>query len=203
MNQYRTLPASRLDQAISFHRPDWALFRRVTLESPALEVMTDLKRFSAITIKSHEKLEAANEKMKQRGVRLLLVTDITDEILGVLTAADILGEKPLQFAKDNGARRKDITAQDIMSPQECIEVLDIAEVSRARVGDIVETLRFHERQHALVVDRQGRQNERAVRGIFSLTQIARQLGIPLQTGGVAQTLAQIAHIRNPMPVAAS
>ena len=72
---------------------------------------------------------------------------------------------------------------------------------RARVGHVLETLRRSGRQHALVVDQEeipargalDKPLRRAmVRGIFSLSQIARQLGVAVQTGGeVARTFSEI------------
>ena len=81
-----------------------------------------------------------------------------------------------------------------MVSRENIEVLSLRDVSHARVGDIVETLKHAERQHALVVDDQGSNNENSVRGIFSLTQIARQLGVDIQIHKLDHTFAEIAQI---------
>ena len=46
--------------------------------------------------------------MIQRGVRLLLVVDQNRSVLGVITATDILGEKPMQV--DRAARRRGATS---------------------------------------------------------------------------------------------
>ena len=73
-------------------------------------------------------------------------------------------------------------------------MLSLRDVSHARVGDIVETLKHDKRQHALVVDDQGVNNENTIRGIFSLTQIARQLGIDIQIHELAHTFSEIAQI---------
>jgi hypothetical protein len=63
-------------------------------------------------------------------------------------------------------------------------------VSNARVGHIVSSLQQSRRHHALVVqhDAEGRPE---VRGIFSLSQIARQLGMPLQLPEGAGSFAEI------------
>ena len=52
------------------------------------------------------------------------------------------------------------------------------------------TLKAAGRQHAVVVDvdEQGRQK---VRGIFSASQIARQLGVVIQTTEIARTFAEV------------
>ncbi|MBL8020268.1 MAG: CBS domain-containing protein [Leptospirales bacterium] len=190
---YKVIKAATLEQNISFHRPDHHRHPPVTLGNPALEVMTDLKKTSAVTIHPGESMEAAKQKMIQRGVRMLLVTDYADGIIGVITANDIQGERPIQFVQKNGGSVKELKVQDVMTDQAGMDALNIKEVANARVGDIVETLRHHHRQHALVVDNQGARNEPTVRGIFSLTQIARQLGVAVQTYDVAENLAEIAH----------
>jgi hypothetical protein len=64
------------------------------------------------------------------------------------------------------------------------------DVRLAKVGHIVATLKAAGRQHAMVVDHdeQGRQK---VRGIFSASQIARQLGVVIQTTEIARTFAEV------------
>jgi hypothetical protein len=64
------------------------------------------------------------------------------------------------------------------------------EVVYARVGHIVATLKESSRQHAMVADLDAHGRQR-VRGLFSLTQIARQLGLTLETSEVARTFSEI------------
>jgi len=111
-------------------------------------------------------------------------------VAGLITANDILGEKPMQVISQGGGRRQDIVVRDIMTPQHQLEVLDMRDVRGARVGHIVATLKETVRQHAVVVDLDAGGRQR-LRGLFSLTQIARQLGIALQTTEVARTFSEI------------
>ena len=77
--------------------------------------------------------------------------------------------------------------RDVMTPATQVEVIALSDVEGARVGHVLETLRRAGRQHALVVDA-----ERMVRGIFSISQIARQLGVSVPAGGeVARTFSEI------------
>jgi hypothetical protein len=78
-----------------------------------------------------------------------------------------------------------------MTPRAKIEAIDMANVLKSMVGHIVTTLRDSARQHALIVDRDPITGEQRIRGIFSATQIARQLGISIQTFEVASTFAAI------------
>jgi CBS domain-containing protein len=159
----------------------------VSLESPALDVMTDFERTLPATIRPQAPLAGANQFMITRGVRLLLVVDDEERVLGVITATDLLGERPMLVATERGLRRDELTVGDIMVPAGRVEVVAAADVEGARVGHVVETLRRAGRQHALVVD-----PARRVCGIFSLSQIARQLGLDLPLGAeVARTFAEI------------
>jgi len=199
--QYQGLPIRELGASAGVRRPQQAPAARVTRESPALEVMTDLARVSAASIRAQAPIAGANEFMRSRGVRLLLVVDEDDAVLGVVTAADILGEKPTRLAVERGGRRDELTVADIMTPADLVEVVELAAVQSARVGHVMETLRRAGRQHALVVEHEHmaprsaleRPVERAmVRGIFSLSQIARHLGVAApQPGEVARTFAEI------------
>ena len=199
--QFHELPIRELGPGAGFRRPQQAQPARVTLESPAMEVMTDLQRISPATIRPQAPLEGANQFMISRGVRLLLVVDVHDSVLGVLTATDVLGEKALRVAAERGTRRGELTVRDLMTPAEAVEVIALADVQGARVGHVLETLRRAGRQHALVVDTDvlpARSlidpplKRTMVRGILSLSQVARQLGLLLpQAGEVARTFAEI------------
>jgi CBS domain-containing protein len=196
--QYQELPIRELGPGAGFRRPEQPQPARVTLESPAVEVMTDLARVSPATIRPQAPLEGANQFMISRGVRLLLVVDVRDTVVGVLTATDVLGEKALRVAVERGIRRDELTAGDLMTPAEAVGVIALRDVEGARVGHVLETLRRAGRQHALVVEEtaaaEGAPATRRalVRGIFSVSQLARQLGLLLpQAGEVARTFAEI------------
>jgi CBS domain-containing protein len=199
--EYQPLPIRELGAGAGFRRPTQPQAARVTLESPALEVMTDLARTSPATIRPQAPVEGANQFMISRGVRLLLVVDERETVLGVVSAADILGEKALRVATSRGLPRGEQTVADVMTPAGEVEVLALAEVRSARVGHVLETLRRGGRQHALVVDYDELPPRRVidppvrramVRGIFSLSQVARQLGLALAAGGeVARTFSEI------------
>ncbi|HEX4798807.1 MAG TPA: CBS domain-containing protein [Burkholderiales bacterium] len=162
---------------------------RVTLDSPALSVMTDFSQTPAATIEPESSIEYASGYMRRRGVRTLLVTDADGETVGILTVTDVLGEKPVALALERGVKRQEIRVADIMTPQALLELLAFEEICQARVGHIVATLRQSGRQHFLVGERYS--GGERIRGIFSLTQIARQLGANLQPNTFAQTFAEI------------
>jgi len=168
---------------------------QVQASSPATDVMTDLSRVAAVTIHPRANIDEAQRTMILRGVRSLFVVDEARAVLGIITSNDVLGEKPVEAAQNRGVRHVDVLVSDVMTPAERLEALELQDVLKARVGDIVETLKHAGRQHALVVESgpaRAASATRTVRGLFSLTQIARQLGLaPQVTYDVARTFAEI------------
>ena len=199
--QFQSLPIRELGENAGLRRPVQPQAARVTLESPALDVMTDLCRTSPATIRPQAPVEGARQLMISRGVRLLLVVDEREIVLGVVTATDVLGEKAVRVATDRGMKRDELTVGDIMMQAQQVEVISLDDISGARVGHVFETLRRAGRQHALVVDFDvippkqlidAAVRRTMVRGVLSITQLGRQLGIVLQNSGeVARTFSEI------------
>jgi len=163
--------------------------RQLTLDSPALESMTDLVVVPAASIDPKRTIDEANTRMLVRGVRMLFVLGPMRELLGLITANDVMGEKPMRVVRTNGIPHREVLVEDIMTPASDLEVLEYATVRGACLGEIVETLRHTGRQHALVVAKAS--DGPYVRGLFSAAQIARDLGIAVQTPAIFKTFAEI------------
>jgi hypothetical protein len=189
---YQPLRELRPTPGARHHLPDPAPVAEVRADSPALAVMTDLTKVTPITTRSLATIDEANKTMMSRAVRALFVVDDNRVILGIVTSTDILGEKPIQFAQQRGIRHDEVVVRDIMTPAERLEAMELDDVLHARVGDVVATLRSSGRQHALVVERGSSTARQTVRGIFSITQIARQLGLaPQPVHDIDRTFVEI------------
>jgi CBS-domain-containing membrane protein len=188
---YSPLKTARLGKGIPLHRVEKVYSDNVNLDDPAVRVMTDLRKVSAITIRPEISIEVATHRMKQRGVRMLLVTDDKEDIIGLITSTDLQGPKPLKLVQQRGVHYRDILVRDIMTDHDQLEVICMDDVEKATVGQVVATLQRSGRQHALVADRVGGTNEQSLRGIFSAAQVARQLDIEITSSKVAQTFAEI------------
>jgi CBS-domain-containing membrane protein len=189
--QYTPIKAAKLQKGIALHRIEKVYSETVSLDDPAAVVMTDLKKISAVTIRPEISIEIASQRMKQRGVRMLLVTDDNEDIVGIITSTDLQGPKPMKLIQQRGGVYKDIQVRDIMTDHDQLEVLCMDDVEKAVVGQIVATLRQTGRQHALVADRPPGSKTQSLRGIFSAAQIARQLDTDLSAPKIAQTFADI------------
>ena len=152
--------------------------------------MTDLTRVTAVIVLAGDTVDEAYRRMIQRSVKLLLVVDQDRKVMGVITATDLSGEKPVQVAVQQGLHRDEVTVRSVMTPYSNLRVLDMEQVRNAKVGHIVATLKHAGRQHTLVVDKNTKGDFR-IRGIFSTTQIFRQLGMAVPAGGMANTFAEL------------
>lgn len=191
MAEFNALPLHPLPGLVSYFEPSQELPAQVEENSPAVLVMTDLRRQIAVTVEPNVSIDWASQRMKSAGVRLLFVVNSDKQILGLITSTDILGEKPLQFHRELHLRYEEIMVRDIMTAQSELEVMYMDDVLRASVGDIVATLQLVGRRHALVLDDDMRTGRAAIRGIFSVSQIGKQLDQMIETTGVAQTFAAV------------
>lgn len=186
---YTRLPARNLEPTAGLLRPACVLPERVDLDDPALDVMTDFRRLTAFIATPGDTVKQAEERMIRRKVRLLFVMDSQDRVAGLITRTDIHGEKPMQVVQSRGIRRDEVLVADIMTPVELLEAVDFDDIAHARVGHVLETLKARGRQHALVIEHtEGRQ---MVRGLLSLSQLCKQLGVDVETTEVANTFLEI------------
>lgn len=190
IKEYTGLDSSPLKSGASIVRPMQVFAERVKLSDPATSVMTDLTKVSVVSVRAQTSMDRANAKMIRYGVRMLLVLDENEQVSGLLTASDVLGEKPMRFLQSVGGIHADITVRDIMTTQRELEVMKIEDVRNAKVGEIVASLKKSHRQHALVAS-EGADGKQTVCGLFSVTQIARQLGAQVQSFELAHTFAEI------------
>lgn len=189
LQSYPALDMSPGSAPTRFRSPEQTFPPRVSIDDPAIDVMTDLSKVSAVIIRPTDTIDEALTRMKQRGVRLLLVIDSDRMVVGTITANDVLGEKPMRMVESTGSKHEDILVRDIMTPWQQMQAIPLKAIESAKVGHVVATLRHAGRHHALVADHDG-----TIRGIFSATHIARLLGVEGQLVNpteIARTFAEI------------
>jgi CBS-domain-containing membrane protein len=147
----------------------------VTQDSSALDVMTDLAVIKAETIAPEITLPEAEKVMINRGVRALFVTSHFPCIDGLVTAADILGEKPLKLVTDQNIKFQNLTVLDVMTDLSHLDVVDYDEVKNVTVASLVATFAKLKCTHILVVQAAKIQGPARIRGVISQSQLERQL----------------------------
>ncbi|WP_394787590.1 hypothetical protein [Rhodoferax sp.] len=166
----------------------------VTLQSPAMAVFTDLAQIRAATVQPQTGLGQAELKMIYQGVRLLFVVSDMPSVDGILTAADIAGDRPMRLVHQRQVKYQDLTAADVMTPLADIDAITFASLQRSTVAQVVATLTQRGRPHLLVIDSDTADGSPRIRGLVSQTQVERQLGQQLPVTAMAQTFSELEQV---------
>lgn len=188
---HAALPTFRFPERTCIAQAQPVTHGPVTLESPAIEVMTDLAEVRAATITPQVSLAQAENKMIHQGVRMLFVVSEMPGVDGIVAAADLRGHKPMQLVNQRQVRFEDLTVEDVMTPLSSLDAIDFTTLRRANVGQVVATLAQFGHPHLLVVESASPVSQARIRGIISQTQVERQLGQALAMTEVASTFAEI------------
>ena len=191
--QFQALNTVALPQTTDLIHVDARPQRPVTLKSAAQEVMTDLRLIDPISINEDALLDDAHSRMVSHGIRLLFVTNEQGQFSGLLTATDVLGERPMQCTLQHGKRHNEITVGDVMTPRSQLEALNLKDIAHSTVGHVVATMRNLGRQHSLVVEMNDSTKHFEICGLFSTSHIARRLGVSLNFIRVPQAFSEIEH----------
>lgn len=192
-SNYQELEVKPLQVAATLCKPNYSLEGTVSLEDPAIKVMTDLSSIAAVTISPSCSLDESTDRMMKMKVKLLFVTDSKNRMIGLITYSDLQGERPIQFQQANGVSRAEICVLDIMTGIESIDAMPWSAIETARVGDIAMTMKKLNRQHALVLE-QPTDDVYQIRGIFSISLLSKSLGINIEITEVAQTFTEFERI---------
>ncbi len=182
---FRFPPGTSIAQAQPPQRP------AVTLQSPALDVVTDLTGVRAATVAPGSALAQAELGMIHQGVRLLFVVSHMPRVDGIITASDLHGERPMRLVHQRGVRYEELTVGDVMTPLSGIDAVDYAALKHASVADVVTALQQHGHAHLLVIEQASVTAPVRIRGIISRTQIERQLGTHLPASEIASSFSEI------------
>jgi predicted transcriptional regulator len=190
MNPQAALPTRHLaaGTSIAEARP-WQVVA-VTLDSPALEVMTDLTQVKTATTAPSTSLHQAEQVMIYQGVRMLFVVEEMPTILGLITTTDLQGDRPLRVLEERRLHRDQLCVADVMTPLAALDAIEFSMMHTASVNNLVATLKRFGRNHLLVVDGPPGGPER-VRGVISRAQIERQLGQTIDITEVANSFAEL------------
>lgn len=188
---FNKVPIVKLATGTTYtHPPEPPLV--VHFDDPAEMVMKDFKQANAFTIEPTAKLAEASMEMKVCRTHMLLVVDKLDQIIGMITSEDIMGQKPLAVSRDRFIKHDDIIVRMLMTSQEKICAINLEEIKLAKVGDIVLTLHALKQHYALAVEIDALTGEQNVCGLFALSQISKQLGVDVTSGlSEARSLSEL------------
>jgi CBS domain-containing protein len=191
MNRDTALTTFRLDPGVSIAQAELGINAPVTVDSPALSVVTDLTRVKAATVAPDISLRQAEQIMIQQGVRMLFVVSDMPSIEGLITTTDLRGERAMRLVHERGLHYDELTVADAMTGLAMLDAIAFESLGTAVVGNLISTLKRFGRNHLLVVENAGPQSPRRVRGIVSRSQIERQLGTAIAITPVATSFSEI------------
>ncbi len=185
------LPTFRLPDNICIPQAQPQILGAVTLTSPGLDVMTDLALVKASTIDPETTLSRAEQVMIHQGIRLLFVVSNFPCVEGLITASDLIGDKPMRLVNQRNIHHDDLCVADVMTELPQLDALDFDNLKSANVGQVIATFQKFGRKHLLVVQNATVTSPARIRGVISLTQLERQLGKTVVTTEIATTFAEI------------
>ena len=144
-------------------------------DEPALALFTDLQQGACVVANHADGLGDTLHLMMRAGVRMVFVRGGDGALVGMVTAEDLQGERPVQRASNHHVPHRELTLADVMVPLAQWDAVDISQVRRARLGDIAATLQAHGLRYLLVT--QTKMGATSLRGLFS----ARRLEMALAT----------------------
>jgi hypothetical protein len=190
---YHPLSVTSLNPQVTYLHP-LEPQQLVHWEDAALHAMVDFKHVKAETIGPDEPIDKALVAIKNCSFHVLLVVNAEQMILGLVSAEDLLGEKPLKAIEHRRLARADISVHMVMIPQREILTLDLESLRHAKVGHVVQTLRANKQHYALVVKTDEDTGTQSVRGLFSSPLISKQLGKDVMSDlSEAQSIAELQH----------
>ena len=191
MGLYPALRTFPLERNTTIAQADPSSNIPVTLDSPALEVMTDLTRVKAATTQPTTSLRQAEQLMIYQGVRMLFVVTDMPSIEGLITTTDLRGDRQMRIVHERNLTYDELCVADVMTELAALDAVDYGQVSTETVGSAIATLKRLGRNHLLVVENETRQNPRRVRGVISRSQIERQLGSAIDLTPIANSFSEI------------
>lgn len=197
MNQeHKNLPHRHLSPGTLITDGTSSSGENVSLDEAAISIMTDFSHVRPFSIPPTATIDEINQKMIACGVRLLFVAENNDVLQGLVTYNDIFGEKPVRYLQEHGGQRHEITTQDILTPVDQLEALQLSDISKSSVGDILKTIQNSGRHHLLVVQDQAHGEAQVITGLFSSTQMEKQLGIKIEVSPRANTFSDLERALN-------
>ncbi|QCZ94892.1 CBS domain-containing protein [Salinimonas iocasae] len=157
-------------------------------DSPAKLVVADFKEHAPYRLSAATPALSILPLLKQSHVHAALVTDSNERFCGLITRDNVSEARLLQIVA-SGTPREDIIAADCMQPRNTLHSVAFEELQRAKVKDVLETLRASGQQHCLVTD----QKSHEIRGLISALDIAELLHLEVNIARPA-TFAELSRI---------
>ncbi len=143
---------------------------KVSLQSKAIELVTDFQKNRPLVIDYNTKAVEAEYLMKKAHVKLKLVLDENNQFVGTLSFNDLNNQEIIKKVA-SGDSRADLRVSDFMKTKSVLTSLEWQALESASLRSLIQFLASSDDQHILVTNNEGT----TVRGLISASDIARTL----------------------------
>lgn len=149
----------------------------INLYSPALSVFTDFQKAGPRVIESNTRADDLVQLMRKEHVRMKIVVDTDNHFIGVISLED-LSEDIFIKQVANGFQRSELMVADLMRAKETLLALSYTSLKNSDIESLLFSQRNNKLQHLLVID----EDTKAIRGLISSNDVARQLRLDIDVG---------------------
>ena len=167
----RTLTTYTVDHIDHLVQP--TEFADMSLKSPALQILNDFKTNPPAILDAETRALDALEMMKHEHSALKLVVDANQEMVGVISTAELSNQNIMQHVSKD-IKASDLVVADLMRKRENLMALSYQQLQHCTIGDVLNTLQHCGEAYCAVIDIEQHQ----IRGVLSARDIASRLHIP-------------------------
>lgn len=149
----------------------------INIYSPAVAVFTDFQKAGPRVIESNARADELVQLMRKEHVRMKIVVDADNHFVGIVSLED-LSEDVFIKQVANGFDRSELMVADLMRSKEMLLALSYKSLLHSDIESLLFSQRNNKLQHLLVID----EDTKAIRGLVSSNDVARQLRLDIDVG---------------------
>jgi CBS domain containing-hemolysin-like protein len=154
-----------------------ATIENINIYSPAVTVFTDFQKAGPRVIESNTRADELVQLMRKEHVRMKIVVDADNHFVGIVSLED-LSEDVFIKQVANGFDRSELMVADLMRSKEVLLALSYTSLQHSDIESLLFSQRNNKLQHLLVID----EETKAIRGLVSSNDVARQLRLDIDVG---------------------
>ena len=185
---FKPLTLKRLDRAPQLPQAN----RSASLNDPALSLLTDLHHGPCVVARQDDGLDETLHLMQRAGVRMVFVSGANADLVGLCTADDLLGERPVLRASVHHVPHDELRVADVMTPVTQWDTIDLVEVRTAKLGEVAATMHDHGLRYLIVT--QHKDDKVVLRGLFSARRLEQALDTKIESDLHSRSFAELEQV---------
>lgn len=142
MNHYQPLKLVALNSHVSStSKTSEHLAFKLSLSCSASPLVDHIVQQPPVVVHADDNVQDTLHVLNAMRVKEALVENSRDEVVGIVTKVDLMGQKTTAFATHSGMARTEVTIRDVMIPRSELFSVSRDVARKASVGDVVETLK--------------------------------------------------------------